>query len=301
MRTQHFGDISVTKVLDGTENFKATMAFPGVDLEHFHQNYDWIHPFYHFDSESIIISTHSYIIKTPAFTAVVDTCIGNDKNRKGSGPLFKTNKGVLSQWNNRNSPYLDKLIESGIDPSEVDYVMCTHMHADHVGWNTKLEDGHWVPTFPNAQYLFSQIELDGMLEQTGNPFDEYLALVYEDSVLPIIQSGQSVVIDSDFDLGKGINLLPTPGHSPGHYCIELKAKNASGILTGDVLHNPIQVAYPKWTTMFCEDKEKANETRMKLVDDLTDSNIIVFAAHFSGTTAGKIVSDSKGTKFNLLD
>ena len=192
-----------------------------------------------------------------------------------------------------------QLLANGID--RIDAIWFTHMHADHVGWNTRLQDGHWVPTFPNAKYLFSQIELDGMLEQTGNPFDEYLTLVYEDSVLPIIQSGQSVVIDSDFDLGKGINLLPTPGHSPGHYCIELKAKNVSGILTGDVLHNPIQVAYPKWTTMFCEDKEKANETRMKLVDDLTDSNIIVLAAHFSGTTAGKIVSDPKGTKFNLLD
>ena len=192
-------------------------------------------------------------------------------------------------------------MQSGVDPEDVDYVMCTHMHADHVGWNTKLQNGHWVPTFPNAKYLFSQIELDGMLEETGNPFDEYLRLVYEDSVLPIIQSGQSIVLDSDFDLGKGITILPTPGHSPGHYCIDLRAHNAHGILTGDVLHNPIQVCYPHWTTMFCEDKEQANKTRMKLVDDLTDSDIIVLAAHFSGTTAGKIVSDSNGTKFNLLD
>ena len=251
MRTQNFGDISVTKILDGTEKFKAATAFPGVHLDHFHQHLDWISPFYDFDSESIIISTHSYVVKTPEFTAVVDTCIGNDKNRIGSGPLFKANKGVLSQWNNRNSPYLDNLIQSGVDPKEVDYVMCTHMHADHVGWNTKLQNGHWVPTFPNAQYLFSQTELDGMLEQTGNPFDEYLRLAYEDSVLPIIQSGQSIIIDSDFDLGKGITILPKPGHSPGHYCIELRAHNAHGILTGDVLHNPIQVCYPHWTTMFC--------------------------------------------------
>ena len=301
MRTQNFGDISVTKILDGTEKFKAATAFPGVHLDHFHQHLDWISPFYDFDSESIIISTHSYVVKTPQFTTIVDTCIGNDKNRIGSGPLFKTNKGVLSQWNNRNSSYLDNLMQSGVDPQEVDYVMCTHMHADHVGWNTKLQNGHWVPTFPNAQYLFSQTELDGMLEQTGNPFDEYLRLAYEDSVLPIIQSGQSIIIDSDFDLGKGITILPTPGHSPGHYCIELRAHNAHGILTGDVLHNPIQVCYPHWTTMFCEDKEQANKTRMKLVDDLTDSDIIVLAAHFSGTTAGKIVSDSNGTKFNLLD
>jgi glyoxylase-like metal-dependent hydrolase (beta-lactamase superfamily II) len=175
------------------------------------------------------------------------------------------------------------------------------MHPDHVGWNTKLQDGRWVPTFPNAQYLFSQTELEGMQKQTGNPFDEYIRLVYEDSVLPVIQSGQSMIIDSDFDLGKGITILPTPGHSPGHFCIELRAKNSRGILTGDVLHNPIQVCYPHWTTMFCEDKEKANETRIKLVDYLTDSDIVVLAAHFAGTTAGKIVADANGIKFNLLD
>ena len=301
MRTQYFGDISVAKVLDSTDHFKAAIAFPDVDLNHFRQHHDWIRPFYDFENESIIISTHSYVVKTPEFTAIVDTCIGNDKNRIGSGPIFKANEGVLSGWNNRNSPYLDNLIQSGIDPREVDYVLCTHMHADHVGWNTKLQDGRWVPTFPNAQYLFSQTELEGMQKQTGNPFDEYIRLVYEDSVLPVIQSGQSIIIDSDFDLGKGITILPTPGHSPGHFCIELRAKNSRGILTGDVLHNPIQVCYPHWTTMFCEDKEKANETRIKLVDYLTDSDIVVLAAHFAGTTAGKIVADANGIKFNLLD
>ena len=141
MKTQYFGDISVAKVLDGTDHFKAAIAFPDVDLNHFHQHHDWIHPFFDFENESIIISTHSYVVKTPEFTAIVDTCIGNDKNRIGSGPIFKANEGVLSGWNNRNSPYLDNLIQSGVDPREVDYVLCTHMHADHVGWNTKLQDG----------------------------------------------------------------------------------------------------------------------------------------------------------------
>jgi glyoxylase-like metal-dependent hydrolase (beta-lactamase superfamily II) len=175
------------------------------------------------------------------------------------------------------------------------------MHADHVGWNTKLENGKWVPTFPNAKYLFSPLELEAMQEQTDNPFDEYIRLVFEDSVLPVIESGQSVMMDHDFDLCRGINILPSPGHSPGHYCIELQSKNSQGLITGDIFHNPIQVNYPHWTTMFCDNKEQANETRIKLVDDLIDSETIVLAAHFSGTTAGKIISESNNKKFILLD
>jgi len=110
-----------------------------------------------------------------------------------------------------------------------------------------------------------------------------------------------VMMDNDFDLGKGINILPSPGHSPGHYCIELQSKNSQGIITGDVFHNPIQVNYPHWATMFCDNKEQANETRIKLVDDLIDSETIILAAHFAGTTAGKIVSESNNKKFILLD
>jgi glyoxylase-like metal-dependent hydrolase (beta-lactamase superfamily II) len=301
MKTQYFGEISVQKVLDGIENFRATIAFPEINLDLFHQHRDWISPFYDFNSETILISMHSYIIRTPKMTAVVDTCIGNNKYRIGNGPIYQANKDVLSHWNLRNSSYLENLISAGVHPEEVDYVMCTHMHADHVGWNTKLENGKWVPTFPNAKYLFSPIELKAMQEQTDNPFDEYIRLVFEDSVLPVIESGQSVMMDNDFDLGRGINILPSPGHSPGHYCIELQSKNSQGIITGDIFHNPIQVNYPHWTTMFCDNKEQANETRIKLVDDLIDSETIILAAHFAGTTAGKIISESNNKKFILLD
>ena len=154
MKTLHFGDISVNKVLDGVESFKAVNAFPDIDLELFSQHKNWAHPFYNYDSRMIILSMHSYLIRTPNINILVDTCIGNDKIRIGQGPIFKSNEGVLKHWNNRDSNYIDNLKVHGIHPSEIDMVMCTHLHADHVRWNTRLVNNRWVPTFPNAKYLF---------------------------------------------------------------------------------------------------------------------------------------------------
>ena len=300
MKTQRFGDISVQKVLDGVENFKAVIAFPEIDLEVFNQHKNWVEPFYDFAKKTIRISMHSYVISTPEINILVDTCIGNDKNRVGNGPIYKANADVLSHWNLRDSAYLKNLSDIRIHPEEIDYVMCTHLHADHVGWNTKLDNGRWVPTFPNAKYLFSPVELANITKEANNPYDQYVKLMYEDSILPVIQSGQSVLIDNSLDLGKGINLLPTPGHSPGHYCIEIESAKRKGILTGDILHNPIQVNYPELSTMFCADKIKSNEQRIKLVDDLTDTETIILAAHFGGSTAGKIISSKDSREFFLI-
>ena len=300
MKTQKFGDISVQKVLDGVENFKADIAFPEIDLEVFNQHKSWVEPFYDFATKTIKISMHSYVISTPEINILVDTCIGNDKNRVGNGPIYKANADVLSHWNLRESPYLQNLNNIGLTTEDIDYVMCTHLHADHVGWNTRLENNRWVPTFPNAKYLFSPEELASISKESKNPYDQYTKLVYEDSILPVIEAGQSILIDNGLDLGKGIHLLPTPGHSPGHYCIEIESAKHKGILTGDVLHNPIQVNYPDLSTMFCADKTKSNEQRIKLVDQLTDTETIVLAAHFCGSTAGRIISNNESREFLLI-
>ena len=300
MKTLHFGEISVNKVLDGTESFRAVNAFPNIDLELFSQHKNWVYPFFNYDTKMIILSMHSYLIRTPSISILVDTCIGNDKIRIGQGPIFKANEGVLKHWNNRHSNYIDNLKVHGIHPSEIDIVMCTHLHADHVGWNTKLVNNRWVPTFPNAKYLFSSTEIESMKKETTNPFDEYTRLVYEDSILPIIESGQAVIIDESIDLGTGINLIKSPGHSPGHCCIEVNGYNRKGLLTGDVLHNPIQVVCPGMSTMFCDDKELSNQTRINLVNELTDSETVILAAHFGDTTAGLIESNDQERQFRLI-
>ena len=300
MKTLNIGDISINKILDGVEQFPAIYAFPDIDIEIFHQHQSWMHSFYDFNQQMLILSMHSYLIQTPSLNIVVDTCIGNDKNRVAKGPISKANEGILSHWNNRSSHYLENLKAYGLALEDIDIVMCTHMHADHVGWNTRLVDDRWVPTFPNAKYLFSPLELENLQKESANPFDQYLRLVYDDSVLPIIQSGQAVLIKESTDLGKNINLIKSPGHSPGHYCLEVNNKLSNAILTGDILHNPIQVTCPSMSTMFCDDPEQSNQTRVNLVDELTDSNTIVLAAHFADTTAGVIESKNSSRMFKLI-
>jgi len=300
MKTLHFGEVSVDKVIDGIERFPVLNAFPEIDLGIFEKNMDWIQPFYEPMSKMILLSMHSFLIRTPNLNILVDTCIGNDKHRVGQGPIYKKNESILSHWNNRNSKYIQNLESFGLSLESIDIVMCTHLHADHVGWNTRLENGVWVPTFPNAKYLFSSEELSSMQKESKSPYDEYTKLVYQDSILPIMESGQANIIDDSTDLGREINLIKTPGHSPGHYCVEINSKDRNGILTGDVLHNPIQVDCPSISTVFCDDKDLSNETRVKIVDELTDSNTVVLAAHFSGSTAGVINSKNNSRRFDLI-
>ena len=168
----------------------------------------------------------------------------------------------MEAWGNREGPFLENLKKVGVTPEKVDYVMCTHLHADHVGWNTKLEDGRWVPTFPRAKYIFSKNDLDSSRERSKNSQTAYIAPSFKESVLPIIEAGQSEIIDKDFSLDDALTVIPTHGHTPGHYCININSGGRKGILTGDVIHSPIGIAYPEWTTVFCENKEEANSTRI---------------------------------------
>ena len=300
MKTLQIGDISINKILDGIERFPVLNAFPDIDIDIFNPNKEWISSFSEFPNQMLLLSMHSYLIQTPSMNILVDTCIGNDKEREGQGPIYKSNESILSHWNKRSSEYLNNFKYFGIKPEDIDIVMCTHLHADHVGWNTKLINGKWVPTFPNAKYLFSELELEIMQKESKNPFDEYLSLVYQDSISPILKSGQASMIVDSTDLGKGINLIKTPGHSPDHYCIEVVGGNRKALLTGDILHNPIQVTCPSMSTVFCHDQIQSNETRIKLVDELTDSNTIILAAHFADTSAGIIQSTDDSRMFKLI-
>ncbi len=281
MKPQIFGDVSVEKVIDMISPFPAAGAYPIDDLSPAEAYRDWLEPhFYNFEMPAIILSFHSYIIRTPYHTILVDTCIGNHKNFGGA----------LDKWNQRDGPFLDNLKRAGVTPDQVDYVMCTHLHADHVGWNTQLKDGRWVPTFPRAKYVFSKNDLEAAAERAKNPEATYIAPSYQESVLPVVQAGQVEVVENDFALDDALTILPTHGHTPGHYCVEINAGGRAGILTGDCIHNAVGIAHPEWTATFCEDKAKSNATRAALVDSLTDRDVTLLPAHFAGPTAGRIVS-----------
>jgi glyoxylase-like metal-dependent hydrolase (beta-lactamase superfamily II) len=188
------------------------------------------------------------------------------------------------------------MIAMDVAPESVDYVMCTHLHADHVGWNTRLLDGRWVPTFPNAKYIFSQRDYD---HYAGTDPEDHSHSAFRDSVLPIVEAGQAVMINDDFSIDDTVTILPTPGHTPGHYCVRLRSNGAEAILTGDLMHFGVQVARPDWSAVFCVDGVASATTREIFIDTYADSGVLIMPAHFPGPTCGHITGSSAGTRFRL--
>ena len=286
--TWRFGDITVTKVVDLLDPYDAAKAYPGAPLDAFDQNADWLVPhFYDPVQKAILFSFHSYVVRTRRHTMVVDTCVGNDKTR---GPM-------VASFNMRKGPYLDNLRAAGVRPEEVDFVMCTHFHSDHTGWNARLDNGKWVPTFPKAKYLFNRTELEGVQARVRAGGD---ATSYNDSILPVLDAGQAVIVDGDHPVDDGVKIVASPGHTSGHYSIALESRGRRAILAGDILHNPIEVLHPEWTCVFDQDKDAGIAGRKKFLDAHTDVDITVFAAHFGGPTAGHIVSVKGGRRFRTL-
>ena len=226
----------------------------------------------------LLLSFHSFLIQTEQYNILVDTCCGNEKNRP-----------TRPAWHQRNGPFLDNLAICGITPSNIDFVLCTHLHADHVGWNTKLINGEWVPTFPNAQYLFAKKELDyWSAESQRNPSEPIMYGSYDDSILPVIKSGQALLVDSDHKIEEGIQLEAAYGHTPGNVIINIESEGDQAILCGDVIHHPLQLLKPTWSTNFCYDPELSRQTRLNLLDRCAGSNIALLPAHFHSPDYGYI-------------
>ncbi|MDX2142248.1 MAG: MBL fold metallo-hydrolase [Rhodospirillaceae bacterium] len=284
------GDATVTKIVDMIEPFDAARAYPGADLSEFDKHLDWLTPyFYDSGAKAIILSMHSYLVRIGGKTILIDTCVGNHKSRPPT----------LASWHLREGPWLDNLAQAGVQPEQIDYVMCTHLHADHVGWNTRLENGRWVPTFPRARYVFHRKEIETVQARLAQ--DGYTSPSYIDSVLPVLETKQADLVDTDHDFLPGVHVCQTPGHSPGHYCVELTSNKRRAVMSGDLIHNAVQIARPDWITTFCGDKQAAVQQRERFVDKHADQDITLFAAHFGGPTAGRIVgAKGGGRKFQVL-
>ena len=264
------GDIEVARVVESQgPMFGAETFFPDATPAALEAEYDWMLPDL-FDPESnrYISCVQGFVFRTGHHTVLIDTCVGNDKSGRRR-----------DDWNNGAWPYLDNLRGAGFDPGDIDVVMCTHLHVDHAGWNTRLENGRWVPTFPNAKYLMTATELAALGERRENAHPQYKAL-YEDSVLPVIESGQSVTVEMDHEIDGHVRLEPSPGHTPGHVSVRIGAADALAIATGDMIHHPIQAVYPAWNSRACEDEDLARQTRRAFFERNCDTGTWVLPAHF---------------------
>ncbi len=232
----------------------------------------------------LIMSFHSVLVRTPTHTVLVDTCVGNDKPRPRN-----------EHWHQRQGSYLRDLAAAGVSPEQVDIVMCTHLHADHVGWNTRLDNGQWVPTFMNAQYLFGRKEVEYWQQVLADSVPEEVNHgSWADSVAPIMDAGQATLVSSDQEVAEGISLVPAPGHTPGNVIVQLEERGQRAYLTGDVIHHPIQLEYPAWFTCFCWDPDLSTATRVNTLTTVAEEDAWLLPAHFPTPTATKVRQTADG-------
>jgi glyoxylase-like metal-dependent hydrolase (beta-lactamase superfamily II) len=235
--------------------------------------------------EDLNIAVHTWLVRTPHHVILVDTASGNHKEHP-QNPLF----------HRLNTPYLERLANAGVKPEHVDYVLNTHLHVDHVGWNTLLKDGKWVPTFPNARYLMPSKERDYYASPASHNEVNIPSLgTYEDSVHPVIEAGLVDFVRPDGgQVLDYFTFLPTPGHSIGHMSIKVSSKGENGIFAGDVMHNPAQVTRPDVNSVFCEFLDDAVASRHKVLEFVADNDALYFGTHFPGTSAGRVARTGAG-------
>lgn len=295
MAITKIGNSTVERLVDWTGPLIQTEEFfPTATWDEIEAQRSWMEP--HFlapkaqcEVGALDLSLHSYIIKTDKHTILIDTCMGNDKKRS-----------LIPVWVDYNSNYMEKMAGMGVNPEDVDFVMCTHLHVDHVGWNTKLVNGKWVPTFPNARYIFHKKEYEAWADRENggadNPADDGS---WDDSVVPIIEAGKADLVTSDFAIGDNIWLEPSYGHTPGHVCVNLKEGGDHALFTGDSFHHPVQVAHPEWSTAFCLDPVESANTRKRIIDKIADTSTLMMAAHFMEPTIGRIVGNGDRCKLDV--
>jgi len=243
----------------------------------------WLYPHFVNEDGSLNVAVQALLVEAPGLRLLVDTCIGNDKPRQlvGGNPLA--------------TPFLQHLADAGWSRDGVDAVICTHLHVDHVGWNTMLVDGKWVPTFPKARYLIGKREF----EHWSNEGDAEQQAIMGDSVRPIFDAGLVELVQMDHRVSPEVRLRPTPGHTPGHVSVVIESEGQSAVITGDIAHHPCQLAHPDWVTTLDSDTKAATATRSKLLAEWADQPILVIGTHYAAPTAGRVKRDGPAYRFEV--
>jgi glyoxylase-like metal-dependent hydrolase (beta-lactamase superfamily II) len=273
------GKVKITKVVELETIGSTRFILPLASKEEICK-LPWLIPHFATEEGRLKMSIHSLVVETPKRRIVVDTGLGNDKQGRG-----------IPTWNNRNGPFLETLTAAGFPPDSIDTVLCTHLHVDHVGWNTRLDGSRWVPTFANARYLFGRTEYEHWRDHSEEPSQ---VAVFNDSVKPIVDAGKADLIASDARLTEEITMIPTPGHSPGHMSVHIVSDGEEGLLTGDVAHHPCQMAHLDWSSTADSDPVQSAVTRRQLFSRFADRPVLVIGGHYDG---GHIKRDGEAFKF----
>ena len=281
------GNIRVTRILEMCDPLWGTPYewFPDCTEEALKPHLHWLNSKSMFSTTGhLILPIQSYLVRTTHHTILVDSCVGNNKTCKYFPPWQERNDGT----------FLEQLKKAGVAPEQIDYVLCTHLHFDHCGWNTRLVDGRWVPTFPNARYIIARREFEAAQLGAGDPEER----IYEDNVLPIVEAGRAVLVEMDHALDDEVWLEPTPGHTAGHVAIRIKSQGVEAVFSGDLMHWPMQCVYPDWNARFDADPVQARRTRRAFLEASADNGLIVMTSHFPLPSVGTITRRQSAFWFN---
>jgi glyoxylase-like metal-dependent hydrolase (beta-lactamase superfamily II) len=279
MEVWKIGDVEITRVVDVVQAFPATGLIPQATPEALRDLQDWLCPDFADSQGNLQLSIHAFAIRSGDARIVVDTCIGDKQRPLGMSALKST--------------FLEDLNGIGFARAAVDRVLCTHLHFDHIGWNTILENGRWAPTFPNARYLVGETEW-GFWKHEDDP---YAPEAKADSLLPIFEADLVDLVEPRHAVTDEVRLIPSPGHTPGHVCVMIESRGEQAIITGDLFHSPLQMAHPDWTNSADVDAALAFETRQNFLARYADSPVLILGTHFASPTAGHIVRDGDTFRF----
>jgi glyoxylase-like metal-dependent hydrolase (beta-lactamase superfamily II) len=288
MQMLSIGDVTITSIVERDGPWRTPEAmFPDYDPEIGRKHIAELDPVV-FDHASgkMVITYQTFVVRTPKHTILVDTCTGEDK-------------GYPAPMDFPKQPWLENFKTAGLGFEDIDYVFCTHLHIDHCGWNTRLRNGRWVPTFPNAKYIFHKDEYaywEAATERGESPPGN----VWTFNCRPIVEAGQALLVDDAYQLDDTFSLTPTPGHSPHHCCVDIRSRGQHAVVTGDLMHHVLQCREPSWSTIFDTDKGVAEQSRRKFLAQVADTGTLILPIHFPHPTTGRVGRDGERFRYNFV-
>jgi glyoxylase-like metal-dependent hydrolase (beta-lactamase superfamily II) len=296
MRTQILGDIRVDSIAEYDDwALDPDWLLVGATAEGVAEHEHWLGPrLVEPGTGKLFNRSHAYLIRTRHHTILFDTCCGNDKERPD-----------MPHWHRLQTPFLQNLERAGVRPEQIDFVMCSHLHADHIGWNTRLVNGEWVPTFPNARYLMSKGEFEWWREAIdAGLVAPHRKQPFDDSILPVVKHGLATFVEDDHaienEMPDEVRYLPLHGHTKHHCGLYLRSRSEDAIFTGDAIHHPIQLVRPDWINgVNCYDRLAATQVIHDLIARCIDTSTQLLTSHFPEPTAGRIVSEKGQVRFRF--
>lgn len=282
------GDVAITRIQERDALPEPMFAFfPEATPEMVAAHEHWLAPDHYVPAtRSALFHFHSWVVRTRHHTILVDTCNGDHKPRPG-----------LPMSHQLDTGYLARLRAAGVAPEEVDFVFCTHLHADHVGWNTRLDNGRWVPTFPNAKYLMSRLEHDTWSARSQDPArPQWQRNLYEDSILPVVEAKLAHLLDGTHEVDDSFTIRPAPGHTPGNCRADVLSGGRHASFCGDMLHTPLQVVHWEVNSRPCEDKAVARRSRHEILSFCAEHDALLLPMHF-GPPYATYIRRAPGDRF----